>query len=174
MTHSTSQVRCPADYCYHLEDVLSNLSNFFDSYTTLELLPGMYNITEKVGQLVLIKVENFTLKGSSPNVTITCQPGSTFGLTIIQSNNIEISNIQFSHCSAKLQLERSNNKILTTYNEQVTRFLEYNLSSCDTNGDRFPACYTFLANYENKQVTIYQTAILHSRGVSIFSLDNSG
>ena len=85
---------CPVDHCYRLEDVLSNSSYFFDSYTTLELLPGEYNITEKVDQLVLIKVKNFTLKGSSPNVTIICQPGATWGLTIIKSLWVEISNVQ--------------------------------------------------------------------------------
>ena len=170
----TSQVSCPADHCYHLEDVFSNSTYFFDSHTTLELLPGMYNITEKVGKLVLIKAENFTLRGSSPNVTITCQPGATFGLTVIQSHNIEISNIRISHCSAKLQLERSNNIILTIYNEQVARYLEYNLSSCDINGNRYPACYTFLTCFENKQVALHQIAILHSIGVGIFSLDSNG
>ena len=169
----TSQVSCPADYCYHLEDVFSNSSYFFDSYMTLELLPGIYNITEKVGQLVLIKAENFTLRGSSPNVTITCQPGATFGLTIIQSHSVEISNVRISHCSAKLQLERSNNTILTTFNEDVAQYLKYNLSSCDTNGNRYPTCYTFLTSYKNEQVALYQTAILHSKGVGILSLDSN-
>ena len=90
----TPEDSCPVDLCYHLEDVLGNSSYFFDSYTTLELLPGVYNITEKVGQLVLIKIVNFTLKGSSPNVTIICQPGATWGLTIIKSLWVEISNVQ--------------------------------------------------------------------------------
>ena len=169
----TPEDSCPVEHCFHLENILSNSSYFFDSYTTLELLPGEYNITEKVGQLVLVKVENFTFKGSSPNVTIICQPGVTFGLSIIQSHNIEISNIQISHCSAKILLEGNNNKILKTYNEEAARFLEYNLSSCDTKGDRFPACYTFLGCYENKQIIINQTAILHSKGVGIFSIDTN-
>ena len=105
----TSEESCPVDLCYRLEDVLNNSSYFFDSYTTLELLPGEYNITEKVGQLILIEVVNFTLKGSSPNVTITCQPGATWGLTIIKSLRVEISNVQIYKCFANLQLEGRNN-----------------------------------------------------------------
>ena len=167
-------IDCPVDHCYHLQEVFSNFSHFFDSYTTLVLLPGTYNIYKRVGQLILIKVKNFTLKGLSPNVSIICQPGASFGLAIIRSYCIDISDIHISKCSAKLQLEGSNNTILTAYNKQVMQYLQYNLSSCDTNGNRYPACYTFLASFENKKVTIYQTAILHSKGVGIFSLDNNG
>ena len=169
---SNSQVSCPVDHCYHLQDVVSNSPYFFDSYTTLELLPGTYDITEKVGQLVLVNAKNFTLKGSSPNVTITCQPGATLGLTIIQSQNVEISNIQISHCSAKLQLEDSNSELLTTYNKKLEEYLKHNLSSCDINAYSYPACYTFLASFRNKNVTIHETAILYSKGVGIFSLDS--
>ena len=90
---STSQVSCSVEYCYHLKDVLSNSFYFFDFYTTLELLPGIYNIYERVGQSVLIRVTDFILKGSPPNVTIVCQPGASWGLTIINSLWIEISHI---------------------------------------------------------------------------------
>ena len=143
---STSQVNCPVKYCYHLEDVLSNSSYFFDSYTTLELLPGTYNIYESVGQSVLIEVTKFTLKGSPPNVTIICQPGATWGLTVINSLWIEISNIHVSNCSAKMKLEGSNGTILTAYIENVGQYLEYNLSSCELVNDNIhhPACYDFL------------------------------
>ena len=161
-----SQVSCPVDHCYHLQDVVSNSSYFFDSYTTLELLPGMYDITEKVGQLVLIDVEYFALKGSSPNVTITCQPGATLGLTIIRSRIVEISNVQIRYCSAKLQLEESNSTGLATYNKQLEEYL----CSCDTNANSYPACFTSLASFSNEEVTIYETAILHSKGVGILTL----
>ena len=172
ITPDGDSASCPEDHCYYLQDVVSNSSYFFDSYTTLELLPGMYDITEKVGQLVLVNAENFTLKGSSSNVTITCQPGATLGLTIIQSQNVEFSDIQISHCSAKLQLEESNSELLKTYNKQLKRHLKHNLSSCDTNANSYPACYTFLASFKNKKFTIYETAILHSKGVGIFILDS--
>ena len=147
----SSLFSCPMDYCYSLQDVLSNSSYFFDSYTALELLPGVHNIIEKVGQLVLINVENFTLRSSSPNVTITCQSRSSFGLTVIQSHNIELSNIQISHCSAKMLLEESNNPFLTNYyNKKLGKVLEYNLSNCDAITNSFPACYTFFASFESK------------------------
>ena len=166
-----SLVDCPVDRCYHLQDVFSNSSYYFDSYTTLELLPGVYDIAEEVGQLVLINAKNFTLMGSSPNVTITCQPDATFGLTIIQSQNIEFSNIQISHCSAKLQLKESND-LLVTYNEQLRTYLGYNLSSCNANTNSFPACYTFFASFRNEKLTLHETVILHSKGIGIFSLDD--
>ena len=108
---SNLQVTCPVDHCYHLQHVLRNSSYILDSHIALELLPGMHRITENIGQLVFIKVENFILKGSSPNVTITCQPGSNLGFTIINSRYIEISNIQISHCSAELQLKETNNAL---------------------------------------------------------------
>ena len=172
---SDSLVSCPVDNCYHLQDVLRNSSYFFDSYTTLELLPGMYYVTEKVGQLVLIGAENFTLKGSSPNVTITCQPGSSLGFTIIKSQGIVISNVQISHCSAELQLEdESNNTILTTYNSQLEEYLHYtDSSSCDTNAGSYPSRYVFLASFRNKKLAIYKTSILHSKGVGIFNIDST-
>ena len=50
------------DYSYSLQDVINNQSYFFDSNTTLELMPGKYNITEKVGQLVIISSSEFSNK----------------------------------------------------------------------------------------------------------------
>ena len=171
--NSDSQISCPVDHCYRLQDILyRNPSYSYYSHTTLELLSGTHSITEKVGQFVLIDVENFTLRGLSSSVNITCQPGATFGLTIIKSQNIEISNLQISHCSAESQLKEGNSTILTGYNTQIKQYLEYNLSSCDTNANSHPACYTFLTSFKNKNVTIYETAILYSRGVGIFSLDS--
>ena len=168
-----SLIDCPVDRCYHLQDVFNNSSHFFDSYTTLELLPGMYDITEEVDQLVLIKVENFTLQGSSRNMTIiTCKSGATWGLTLIDSYQIEISNIQISHCSAKLLLEETNDPTVTTYNKQLKKYLGYNLSSCDAATNSFPACYAFLTSFENKKVSIHETSILYSKGVGIISLND--
>ena len=165
---SDSSLRCPVNYCYHLQDVFSNSSYFFDSYTTLELLPGEYNITEKVGQLVLVYVINFTLRGSSPNVTITCQPGATWGMIIIESQYIEISNIKVNYCSTELQLNDPN----LAYNKLLGKYLGYNLSSCDANTNSFPACFTFLASFRNGNLSLYETAIFYSKGVGIVSLDD--
>ena len=162
-----SSLSCPVNYCYQLQDALSNSSNFFDSNTTLELLPGVYNITKKVGQLVLVNVENLILRGSSPNsVNITCQSHAFFGLTVIQSNNIEVSNIQFSHCSTKIMLNLTK---FSHYNKWLEKIFGYNLSFGDavTNGTGFPA---FFASFESINVTIYKTAILNSEGFGIFSL----
>ena len=168
---SNSRLSCPANYCYHLQDVFSNSSYFFDSYTSLELLPGVYNVTENVGQLVLVGVKNFTFRGTSPNVTIICQSGATWGLIIIESQNVEISSIQVNYCSTKLQLD---DQSLTSYNEQLRKYLGYNLSSCETeiNIKRFPACLTFFATFRNENLRVFEITILHSNGVGILSLDD--
>jgi hypothetical protein len=170
---SDSSLICPVNYCYHLQDVFSNSSYYFDSYTTLELLPGEYNITKNVGQLVLVNAINFTLRGSSPNVTITCQSGATLGLIIIESQNVEISNIQINYCSIKLHLDDPN---LMSYNELLGKYLGYNLSFCDTifNTNSFPACFTFFASFRNGNLSLYEIAIFHSNGVGVFSLDDKG
>ena len=74
----TSKGDCPAEQCHSLMTVLKNQSHYFDSNTTLEIFPGTYYITEKIGQLVITEVNNFKIQGSSlfngrPNATIMCQ-----------------------------------------------------------------------------------------------------
>ena len=173
---SDLQISCPAAsrYCYHFQDVLSNSSYFLDSNTTLELLPGAYNITEKVGQLVLADASNFTLRGLSPNVTITCQPGATFGLTILESESVEISNIQISHCSANLlQTELVAEYTVPIETDIIEHlYLEYNLSSCKMNANSNPACHTSLTSFKSRNITVYETSILHSKGVGILNFDS--
>ena len=173
---SNSQVTCPVDHCYHLQDVLGNSSYFLDSHVTLELLPGMHRITENIGQLIFIEVENFILKGSSPNVTLTCQQGSSLGFTIINSQYVEISNIQISNCSAELKLEDSNNIILTAYHKQLKEYLKDYPDSmskiCDIKANSHPLRYTFLTSFGNKKLAIYKTAIYHSKGVGILNLNS--
>lgn len=55
-------------------------------------MPGTYNITENVGQLVIDQVQNFLLKQYviGQNVTIYCNSNATFGLTIVRSSNVTI------------------------------------------------------------------------------------
>ena len=170
---SNSRPICPVNYCYNLQDVFSNSSYFFYSYTTLELLPGVYNITENLNKLVLFDLKNFTFRGSSPNVTITCQSGATWGLIIVRSQNVEISNIQIKYCSTKSQIALHDH-YLTPYDKQLRKYLGYNLSSCDTkiNTKWFPACFTFLASFKNENLTVFEITILHSKGVGILSLDD--
>ena len=48
----------------------------------------------------------------------------------------------------------------------------YNLSSCDANTNSFPACFTFFASFRNRNLSLYETSILYSKGVGIFSLDD--
>ena len=178
ITSDNSSSRCPVDHCYSLEDVFNNQSYFFDSNTTLELLPGSYDITERVGQLVIANVRNFTFKGSSSvkgNVTITCLPGATFGFAFIFSHNVEISNIQISHCSAKLNLSST---LLRTINRVydnilIRKHLEHDFESCSTKSEQHILCFSFFTSFRNTNVTIHQTSIVHSRGVGVYMYNNS-
>ena len=177
--NSSSQITsCPVDHCYSLQDIFHSQSYFFDSYTTLELLPGSYDITERVGQLVIANVRNFTFKGSSSvkgDVTITCLPGATLGFAFIFSHNIEISNIQISHCSAKLNLSST---LLRTINRVydnilIRKHLEHDFESRNAKSEQHILCFSFFASFRSTNVTIHQTSIVHSRGVGVYMYNNS-
>ena len=177
--NSSSQITsCPVDHCYSLQDVFNNQSYIFDSYTMLELLPGSYDITERVGQLVIANVRNFTFKGSSlmkGDVTITCLPGATFGFAFILSHNVEISNIQISYCSAKLNLSST---LLRTINRVydnilIRKHLEHDFESCNAKSEQHILCFSFFASFRNTNVTIHQTSIVYSRGVGVYMYNNS-
>lgn len=116
-------------------------------------------ITENVGHLVIANIKNFRLKGTSllkGNVTISCQNGATLGFTFIQNINVEISNIQISHCSAKSE---SNNSFLNTVlkifdRAHLDEYLQQDFLSCDAKAARQALCYVFLACFENAGMRI--------------------
>ena len=162
----TSKEDCPAEQCHSLMNVLKNQSYYFDSNTTLEILPGTYYITEKIGQLVITEVNNFKIQGSSlingrPNATIMCQPSATLGFTFVKSFGVEISNIQIRHCSAIIHSEL-NSSMLKNFTSRC--------NSVDS-GNYHTFCYSFLASYRT-ELAIYQTAILHTNGIGILGLGN--
>ena len=176
---SDLQVNCPADQCYSLQDVISNQSYFFDSYTTLELMPGRYNITEKVGQLVIDQVQNVLVKrsvvGQKYNVTIQCDSNATFGITIIGSSNVTISGLQIIHCSAALSQKQRN--YMVHYNigghyPVLRRYLKQwfdNKISCDSELMILP-CIATIFFIDNLEVTMQQTIILRSQHVGLFTI----
>lgn len=177
MSESDSSNSCFVEHCYSLQDVTSNWSYFIGSNMTLELFPGRYVITENVGHLVIANIMNFQLKGTSlleGNVTISCQKGATLGFTFIHSKNVEILNIQISHCSAKLEINSSLlNTILTFYDyNRLQEYLRQDFRSCDAKVARQVLCYIFLACFGNTEMRIYQTAILNSTGIGVFSYNN--
>ena len=112
---SSSQECCPIDQCYSLHDVISNQSfAVFDSDTTLELMPGRYNITQTVGQLETVNVSHFTLMGSMDAIasghTDTANyywPNATFGLMFVNTFNVSLVNIITDHCTAKIKDSRN-------------------------------------------------------------------
>ena len=56
-------------------------------------MPGRYDITERVGQLIIDQVQNFLAKQLvvDQNVTIHCDSNATFGITVVRSYNVTIS-----------------------------------------------------------------------------------
>ena len=176
---SSSQVDCPVEQCHSLLNVLRNQSHYFESNTTLELLPGTYYVTEKVGHVVIANVNQFKIKGSlqfKGDAIIICQPDAILGFTFIQSRNVEISNIQISNCSAIMNSEINGSLLsaIDTFNNlhNIDVFLEYNFTTCRSMQEHHvnTLCYIFLASIDDTEIFIHQTAILHSRGVGVFGL----
>ena len=145
---SASQERCPTDHCYSLQDVIKNQSYFFESNTVLELMPGRYDITERVGQLVIANVGHFILKGSQINsTTIYCQQNVTFGLTFAKADDIVILDIQISHCCAELTVNitidatRVDDFVASEMDAHIKQWLAAYQGSCSAQ-NRFPCCVT--------------------------------
>ena len=173
-----SQERCPSNYCYSLQDVIKNQSYFFKSNTTLELMPGRYVITEEVGQLEIVNVSHFILKGSQINLTmIYCQKNATFGFTFANTDDIVISDIQISHCCAQLTanitIDATRVDDYTRYakseiNTSIGQWLDAYQGPCNAQ-NRFPCCTT-IATINSGKISIHQTTVLHSKGVGILIL----
>ena len=175
---NASKEQCPVEHCYSLQDVINNQSYFFDTYTVLELMPGMYDITESVGQLVIANISHFTLKGSliqsKPNTTIYCQQNATFGFTFTNTVDVTILNIQIIHCCAQLTTN------ITIDNTKIEKFVTFKLDcfikqwfgayqgSCHEQ-NRFPCCIS-IASINNVRIVLSQTVVLHSKGVGILVL----
>ena len=124
---------------------------FFKSLTQhWSFLPGNYDITKSVGNIVTVGISDFRLKASSlenGNVSIVCQPDARLGFTFIKSHNIEISEIQISHCSANID---SVNISLVLGNNSIRYFEKYlkqNFSQevCDSTSINHILCYISIA-----------------------------
>lgn len=175
-----SRERCPTDRCYPLHDVIKNQSYFFTSNTTLELMPGRYDITEKVGQLEIVNISHFILKGSKINSSmIYCQKNATFGFTFANIVDVEISDIQISHCCAQSianitidDTEIDNSTMYSTIKSEIKasnrQWLNAYQGSCDAL-NIFPCCIT-IAIIDIGKISMHQTTVLYSKGVGILIL----
>ena len=174
-----SQKSCPVDYCYSLQDVIRNQSHFFDSNTTLELLPGRYDITERVGQLTVANVSHFVLRGSKikqkPATTITCHQTATFGLTFVNTVDIAVSDIEIAHCCAELtenitiDATRVDDYIPSDLDPFVKQWFRGYQGYCDEHSRLFPCCTT-VASINSVKTEISRITVLHSKGVGILIL----
>ena len=172
---NNSQIRCPVDNCYSLQEIFNNQSRFFTSNTTLELLPGRYEITESVGQLVITNVSNFRIEciycqDKVGNVTIECLGSATLGFMFVRCENVQISNLQFSHCSANLNLVANNTVLISDVGSMLMRYLKLNFSSCEL--ENHILCYSLFASFSNTEISLNRTTIIHSKGIGVLGIVN--
>ena len=175
--------QCPVNHCYSLQDVISNQSYFFDSKTTLKLIPGRYDITERVGQLVIANVSHLTLKRSviEQNVTLFCHPNATLGLTIIHSFNVTVSGLQLIHCSARMTeeaLEYIGYELGHKGYEEalhIIQYLKHWLSSpalCELAAT--VPCKASVIIINNRAITMQHSTISHSQHIGLFVVRSPG
>ena len=175
--------QCPVNHCYSLQDVISNQSYFFDSKTTLKLIPGIYDITERVGQLVIANVSHLTLKRSviEQNVTLFCHPNATLGLTIIHSFNVTVSGLQLIHCSARMTeeaLEYIGYELGHKGYEEalhIIQYLKHWLSSpalCELAAT--VPCKASVIIINNRAITMQHSTISHSQHIGLFVVRSPG
>ena len=83
---------CPPDiYCYSLQEIVENHSDYFTSNTILELAPGVYSIHREIN-LHIANVSNFVLRASDitqygnnnhvTKVEISCETHVEFRMTL--------------------------------------------------------------------------------------------
>ena len=143
----------------------------------LELMPGRYDITEKVGQLEIVNVSHFILKGSQINlIMIYCQKNATFGFTFANIHDIVVSDIQISHCCAQLTANFTINAtqvdnytmyeiVISEIDASNRQWLNAYQGSCNAqNCFKIPCCTT-IATIDNGKISLHQTTVLHSKGL---------
>ena len=172
---TTSQNTCPADICYTLQDVISNRSHFFKSNTTLELLSGMYDITENIGQLVIENVSHFRLIGAiamsgEPETVIICHQNATLGITFVNTSEVEVSGIRLTNCSAELTTNITIDKtdllkFVTNIDHNFKTWFSSFSGSCKE-WQNFP-CHTSIAAIDNKNLSFAHISVEYSKGVGI-------
>ena len=102
---------CPPDiYCYSLQEIVENHSDYFTSNTILELAPGVYSIHREIN-LHIANVSNFVLRASDitqygnnnhvTKVEISCEPHVEFRMTLSNSSSVMIKDVTFSNCTAE-------------------------------------------------------------------------
>ena len=181
--------KCPVDRCYTLTNVVDDHdAKFVDSNTTLKLLPGRYDIRNRIGQLMISYVKHFSVKQSASNnsVKIFCHPNATFGITIMNSFNITISDLEIVHCGTPLD-HYSLNQIQNVLEQPI--FEDYypdydddpqfqllmqwlhNPSSCKSADIPCRATIFFI---NNEIITLKNIKILYSEHIGVFTIKNPG
>ena len=96
---ASTTTTCPQTVsCHILQELVQNLSDYFQSYTTITFQSGYHNVNS--GYNVLIQnASNITLLGDI-HASSVIQCTRAFGLTFMNVTNLTISNLQFQSCGA--------------------------------------------------------------------------
>ena len=90
---------CPQTVsCHTLQELVENLSDYFQSYTTFTFQSGYHNVNCNCNVLIQ-NARNITLLGDI-HASSVIQCTSAFGLTFMNATNLIISNLQFQSCGA--------------------------------------------------------------------------
>ena len=96
---ASTTAACPQTVsCHTLQELVQNLSDYFQSYTTLTFQSGYHNVNCNYNVLIQ-NASNITLLGDI-HASSVIQCNSAFGLTFMNITNLSISNLQFQLCGA--------------------------------------------------------------------------
>ena len=116
---------------FTLQEVLQNYEMFFTSNTKLQLFPGIHEVSESFGSVIVKDIYNFAIVGTScisdSDTTsqiicseVECIGNSSLGFSFMNSSNITVSKFHFSKCgAATLQLENDLKSLKLLYEYDI-------------------------------------------------------
>ena len=156
---------------YTLQHILHNHEMFFTSNTMLQLLPGVHEVNESFGSVIVRNVNNFSMIGTSCNLTsdnssmpqsccetkIECVMDSSLGISFLNSDNVIVSQIHITNCGARTGQLHS--EFYRHYD------LDFSIELLDVFSRVYSNCpdHTLLAAY-SESITIDQMTLEHSTG----------
>ena len=175
-------VPCNDNHCYSLQDVINNKSYFFSSNTTLEFMPGRFEVTERIGQFIIANISFFSMMRypmpwidrNQTNAVIHCKPGAMFGFTFVNCSNVIVANLSLSNCSAKLSntITKEIRILLWRRHFEINQhFWAWirNSTNCETL--HFP-CLVTLISINSRLVQIDKVTIIQSMGIGLLGFAN--
>ena len=89
---------------YTVEELLERASDYLVSNTTVLFYPGLHQIQQPLGNILIQNVENLSLEGKIPTgVLIHCK--NIFSLGFINVSHLSVTNLQFTGCTSEFSRE---------------------------------------------------------------------